>query len=579
MATASPAARDDAFTASPKEADAGVDVHAGSRWSSSEAVDMGTDLYRVADKPLLRYGTAVLLVAAAFALSVLFRSQLIPYPFMLFFGVVVGTAFLAGLGPALVATALSVLAVEFLFFQPVNTLKIHNVQDAIAIVIFGGVALLISWLADRTESSREELLAQRKEAQAMALRALLLSEASRLIAEAPRYEEGLQELTELLVREVADYAVAYAVADEVLRRLAVAHADESQREVVQRLLQLRQPTLEDDYGIGAAMRTGEPVLTREVDPSSLEPPGEGQQENLELLRELELISMILLPLRARGHLVGGLALVSSSYSGRRFDEQDLEFAQELGARIAVTLDNARLLAEAQAATRARERVMTVVAHDLRNPLNLVMGAAELLTNPDADFSRTTAGGMLKRATREAGDLIEDLLDVSRMERGEFKICPEPVPVTEILRQVESSAEVVAREKQVELEVRCTVDGASVHADQSRVHRIFSNLLDNAVEYSPPGGRVLLSARADNEHVVFSVVDGGPGIPQKDLPYVFEQFWQGETRKKGVGLGLAIVRGIVEAHGGRVWVESTDGEGASFSFTLPTPPGSPRDSRR
>lgn len=517
----------------------------------------------------LRYGLALLFVGTTSGISLLFRTELSSQPSMLFFGAVVATAFLAGLGPSLLATALSVLALEFGFFSPLWSLQFHETQDLIAVATFGGVAVAVSWLADRVERSREELVRQRWAAEKVTRRTLFLSEATRLVGEAPTYHAALRELADFLCREMADYAIAYSLEEDgSIRRVGVAHADPERRTEVQGLLGLRQPRLDDEFGAGMVIRTGKPVLAREISASLLERAAAGHGSYLALLRELDPVSSLLVPLRARGRTVGALALAATSRTGRRYDEDDLALIVELGYRAALVLDNVRLLEEARAAVRTRERVLAVVAHDLRNPLNTIAFATELLGVSGPDVNPTEVRETLKRASRQAADLVEDLVELSRIEAGEFRVSPDAVRVDDVLERARRGAEFPARRKGIRLTVEAGDGNLDVLADRTRLRQVFSNLLDNAFRHTPEGGRVHLSAHVDGEVVVFSVTDEGPGIPERDLPHIFEQFWQGEAGVGRVGLGLAIVRGLVEAHGGRAWVENGAGRGATFRFSLP-----------
>ncbi len=228
-------------------------------------------------------------------------------------------------------------------------------------------------------------------------------------------------------------------------------------------------------------------------------------------------------------------------------------------------------AAAEAATRAREDALAVVAHDLRNPLATIsMGAAAMLASMPAgdDYAplRRTAATIHRVADQMAG-LLSDLLDVSRMESGHLVLARLATPAAALIDQaIEIVSPLAAKREQ-----RLIVDSAvadDVLCDPIRLPQVFSNLLGNAIKFTPPGGTIVLRARRIGERVEFAVIDDGPGIPPEQLPHVFERYWKARTADRdGVGLGLAIAQGIVEAHDGRIEVESS-GSGTTFKFTVP-----------
>ena len=225
---------------------------------------------------------------------------------------------------------------------------------------------------------------------------------------------------------------------------------------------------------------------------------------------------------------------------------------------------------AEAASRAREEMLAVVAHDLRNPLNVVMIARGLLADTDQPGERRDQLlAVMQRATQRMNRLVEDLLEVVRQESGKMSLVLEAVPVLDILEQGVEMCQATARERNISLGIHDTPHDLLVTADEERVLQVMSNLVDNALKFVPGGGRVVLECSRKGAEGLFSVADSGPGIAPEDLDRLFEKFWQRRrSDTRGVGLGLAIARGIVEAHGGRIWAESTLGSGSTFYFTLP-----------
>lgn len=279
-------------------------------------------------------------------------------------------------------------------------------------------------------------------------------------------------------------------------------------------------------------------------------------------------SLIVVPIRAGEQLLGAMMLLSGE--GRRYKEADLQLAIDLARRTALVLENRRLYQAAETATRARDEILSIVAHDLRSPLATVQFRADVLSNRvsgDRRESTRSEVEVIQRAIRRATRLVDDLLDVARIEAGTLGVVWKEVPPESIVRGVVESLAPAAASASVRLETEVARGLSSVVADEDRIHQVLANLVDNAIRFTPAGGCVRIIVSPDGDDVRFAVADSGRGIPAEYLSRLFDRFWQAAGQRRGAGLGLAIAKGIVETHGGRIWVESVPGQGSTFTFTL------------
>lgn len=215
-------------------------------------------------------------------------------------------------------------------------------------------------------------------------------------------------------------------------------------------------------------------------------------------------------------------------------------------------------------------MLAIVSHDLRNPVSLVSMCADLLLDESVPpEKRRQQAEIIKRSSDRMIRLIQDLLDVSVIEAGGLSVEREVVDSVAVAREACDMVEHIAGRKVLPVECEVPETLPPVHADRDRIIQVFSNLIGNAVKFTAEGGVVRLRCHAREGEVEFSVADTGPGIPEAHLSRIFDRFWQAKhTARTGAGLGLAIAKGIVGAHGGRIWVESRVGHGSTFFFALP-----------
>lgn len=285
--------------------------------------------------------------------------------------------------------------------------------------------------------------------------------------------------------------------------------------------------------------------------------------------------VLVTPLVAEEEPLGSLVLLNSGTSGRSFGDADILRARTLGDLTSLALRRVRLMEQerearekAEAAVRVRDETLGIVSHDLRNPLTKIALSVGLLEDA-APAEQKELVETIRTSIQQAQRLIQDLLDVARVEAGRFSVDRGPIDVANVVASVRDSHEAIAAQKQQRLVCSVQDDLPELFADRDRLLQVFGNLLGNAMKFTPERGTISIEAHREGDKIVFRVRDNGPGIPDADLRNVFRPYWQAKkTAHMGAGLGLAIVRGIVEAHGGTVWASNAAGGGAQFTFTIP-----------
>jgi signal transduction histidine kinase len=400
-----------------------------------------------------------------------------------------------------------------------------------------------------------------------AQRLRFLVEASRLLAESIDYEATLKTVARLAVPEIADWCVVDLFqADGVLARVAIEHRDPARRDTALRLRESFPPRIDAGAGPSNVARTGLTEFEIDVADTVLRQIAP-EPERLSLLSQLGMHSFISVPLATRDRTLGSITLFTEA--PRALQADDVLIAEDLAHRAAAAIDNARLYEEAMRAARARDEMLAIVTHDLRTPLAAIMTAAALLeASPDEERARVRARAeTIRRSAQHMNRLIRDLTDLGHIDAGRFVIEPTSQDVTSLIRHViETLQSVAARQRSV---LRMNVIGTipPVVCDGDRVIQALSNLASNALNVGAPS--VALDVERRGPDVLFTVSDTGPGIAAEDLPFMFDRYWRARgSHYKGSGLGLPIVKGIIDAHAGRLWVESRPGVGTRFFLTLP-----------
>lgn len=414
-----------------------------------------------------------------------------------------------------------------------------------------------------------------------------LSRVGAAMAQNLELEDTLACMGNMAVEEVADLCVVDLFHEEeedrVVRTLVCHRAPEAAAAAERfRTLPLDRdaPHLTREV-LGGAPATWVPTAT----PGRLDAVAQSE-EHRALLESLHLQSWIVAPLVARGRLLGALlcarcrptdsANVPSGSRSGAYDAEDVELVLELGRRAGVAIDNARLYRDARRALEARDEVLGIVSHDLGNPLQAIFIGLEALERSRSSRTEGRPGQeeyyltAIRRSVEVMERLIRDLLEIRRMEAGHLHLDPQPRRLEALVAEALEILLPLAGVKNIRIENQVLGENLPpVPADGDRIQQVLSNLVGNAVKHTPEGGTVRLSAEVLDTHLLVRVEDTGPGIAPEDLDRVFDRFWRaGQRKERGIGLGLAIARGIVRGHGGRIWVESEVGVGSTFCFTLP-----------
>jgi PAS domain S-box-containing protein len=425
-----------------------------------------------------------------------------------------------------------------------------------------------------------------------------LAETSSTLAASLDYQTTLRTIAQLAVPFLADYCFFDIVTtDDRIERVTWHHVNPEAQAWFGQAPQF-VPQVTDAHPVAQVLLSGEaifvPQVTDEWMQSIATSPG-----HLQFMRTAQLQSTMTVPLIARDRRLGALTVCYTAESGRVYSEADLALAKELAHRAALALDNAQLYHQAQEANRIKDEFLAVLSHELRSPLNPILGWTKLLRTRKFDAVATDrALATIERNAKVQIQLIDDLLDVARILRGKLSLEVTSVDLATTIEAAIETVRLAAEAKSIRIQTDFAYDVGPVAGDAGRLQQVVWNLLSNAVKFTPAGGQIHVQLErveweqgneraggstfppqppglsAPQPHLAqITITDTGKGISPEFLPYIFDYFRQADsstTRKfGGLGLGLAIVRHIVEVHGGTVHAVSPgEGQGASFIVRLP-----------
>ncbi|WOD38013.1 PAS domain S-box protein [Nodosilinea sp. E11] len=444
--------------------------------------------------------------------------------------------------------------------------------------------------AERTQLIREQ--AARLEAEAEQFRSALLVDISTLLASLLDHSHTLERVAQRVVPVFADWCtIDWVTSDQTLERIAVAHCDPAKVDLGWQLYRQYPQPLNAPEGVPKVLCTGQTRLLTNMTDGALAAIAQ-DPEHLRLLRELGLKSGIIAPLIARGQTLGVISFVTAE-SDRHYTPADLALAENVAHQVAIAIDNSRLYqaeqtarSEAESANRIKDEFLAVLSHELRSPLNPILGWAQLLQKRSPDAT-TLARGLetIERNAKLQTQLIADLLDVSRILQGKLSLDAATVDLRATVEAAMETVQLAAEAKAIQIHTQLEPNVPSVLGDAGRLQQVVWNLLTNAVKFTPVGGQVYIhlglvdpnssdAAAFDTiSQAQITVTDTGKGITPEFLPYIFERFRQADSKTTrqfgGLGLGLAIVRQLVELHGGTVAASSRgEDQGSTFTVRLP-----------
>ncbi|HSY47290.1 MAG TPA: ATP-binding protein [Thermoanaerobaculia bacterium] len=439
----------------------------------------------------------------------------------------------------------------------------------------GRISGVIVILRDITERRRLE-----EEMQVQAERAQILADAGAFFASNIDPVWVTQAIAERVAEVLGDWAAVILKSPDSneLRVASIYHREMASLGLAWSYI-YRQPLVVGEGIIGQVLSTGYPSLTQNLGSAETVAPGLGGGYHA---APMKLASLLILPLRTRREMLGALVIAAND-PDRAMTDEKLPLAEILAERAALAIENAKLYTEQVDArrkvedlSRLKDEFLSIASHELRTPVTSIKGYTQLAKTLIRENDLRTSEEYLDIALDQIdrmSRLILELLDVSRIETGRLEIRREPISWTTFVSDVVHRHHIALSERRFQLSL--PVGHKRVLGDRDRLEQVLGNLMENAVKYSPDGSEILVSVEDRGDQVVTSVADRGIGIPTDELGQVFERFHRGRhvssTNYGGLGLGLYITKQIVERHGGAIWVDSREGQGTTFSFSLPVVP--------
>ena len=436
------------------------------------------------------------------------------------------------------------------------SLTVSPIRDATGTVI--GASKIARDISESVRARRQEVF---------------LSGVTAALAASLDYELTLKTLADFAVPEIADWCAIDLLNDnDEIIRVAMSHVNPEKLKLTETVLE-RYADPDSPFGPRSVIRTRKSALIPTITDEMIVESAKGDAERLRIVRSLGLVSYMITPIVAHGRPLGTLTLATAD-SRKRYNAADLRFAEEIATRAALAIENARAYQEMESANRLKDEFLATLSHELRTPLNAVMGYTRLLKAGAVTAEKTSqALDVIDRNAASLAQIVEDVLDVSRIISGKTRLEVQPIDLNTLLHDALASVTPAIEAKGLRLQLLFDSQVGPVSGDPDRLQQVIWNLLSNATKFTPRGGRIQLRLERINSHVEIVVSDTGVGIPESFLPHIFGRFRQAEggttRRHGGLGLGLAIARHLTEMHGGTIEAAS-DGEGKGSTFRVKLP---------
>jgi PAS domain S-box-containing protein len=398
-----------------------------------------------------------------------------------------------------------------------------------------------------------------------------LAEASKILSSSLNFTTTLTTIGNLLVPQIADWCTV-EILDEnnVLQPLVILHKDPKKIQWLRALREKGLFNLADSRGLPNVIRTGEaefyPIITDDMLVAAAV-----TKQQLTLLSSLGVFSAIIVPIFSQGKAIGGITLVNAE-SKRRFSQTDFVMIKELGSRISLAIDNARLYKEAQDAIAVRDEFISVASHELKTPVTSLKVYTQVLTQQAREKGDITLEKYLFKMDDQINKLtklIHDLLDISKIEIGKLSYSKSYFSIDSIVRDIVEDLQRITSRHRLIIEGKTN---GKVYGDKDRIGQIIINLLTNAIKYSPKANKVLIYLSHSKRKIYISVTDFGIGIDPISKDKIFQRFYQvnniEERTFPGLGIGLYLSQEIAKKHGGIIKVKSQKGKGSTFTLILP-----------
>ncbi len=399
-----------------------------------------------------------------------------------------------------------------------------------------------------------------------------LVESAKILSLTENFRSRMEKKMKLAVPALADWAAVDILTDnDTVERIAVVHQDPAMIDYIFEYEKKYPPKRDTSTSVYSTIKNGTaqyiPIITDEMIVQSVSSP-----EQADDIRKLRLASIIVVPILLRGKGVGALTLAYAE-SGRHYSEADFQFFKEYASHVSVLFDNGRLFDEINARDKSKDLFLASLSHELRNPLSPIKSALELLKMKDVSTDVREELTVIEHQFDHMARLLNDLLDVTRFTQARISISRHPTELRKLVERSLRSTDMLMRNADITLHFTYPGTPLNVLADETRMEQAISNLMSNAIKFTPAGGSIWVDLRKSETGASISIRDNGAGISPKDLPNIFDMYYQGQHthdhENTGLGIGLLLVKKIADLHDGSVEAKSEGpGKGSEFTITIP-----------